>query len=134
MSAQHKVQVDPLLMGRVGVKLFLAICDDWNLTDDQKLVLAGASSKTTLSQWRKKVAAKEGIKLGADTLERLSYVAGIRKGIELLSPKDQWSTYIRKPNRDLGGMSALDRMLAGKVVDLADVRRYLDGLRGAHFV
>jgi hypothetical protein len=29
-----------------------------------------------------------------------------------------------------GGKSALDRMLAGRVVDLADVRRYLDAERG----
>jgi len=125
--------IDPPELGRVSVKLFLAISEDWNLKEAERLTLAGLASKATLHQWRHKVAKGEGIKLSKDTLERLSYIAGIRKGVELLAPKEQWAELIRKPNRDFGNSSALDRMLGGQVMDLAEVHRYFDGLRGAHF-
>ena len=69
-----------------------------------------------------------------DTLERLSYVAGIYKALQLLFPNaEQWSGWIRRPNRDFGGRPALEHMLGGRVIDLADVRRYLDAQRGAQF-
>jgi len=121
-------------LGRVAAKLFFAITEEWQLTDDQRLVLAGIGSRTTLHKWRNKVINKEPINLSRDTLERLSYLAGIYKALQLLFPEPtQWAEWVNKPNRDFGGNSAMDRMLAGKVVDLADVRRYLDSWRGAHF-
>lgn len=126
--------VEPGTQGRVAVKLFLGIADEWNLSEEQRCTLAGLSSRTTLHTWRKKVAAKEGIKLSGDTLERLSYLAGIYKGVQMLfTDPEQWKTWIKKPNRDFGGQSALDRMLAGNVTDLSDVRRYLDGWRGEQY-
>jgi hypothetical protein len=36
---------------------------------------------------------------------------------------DEW---VRQPNRDFGEATPLDRMLAGNVSDLLDVRRYVD--------
>ena len=81
------------------------------------------------------MAAGEPIKLGKDTLERLSYLAGIYKAVQLLfSDPVQWKNWVRKPNRDFGGTSALERMLGGRIVDLVDVRRYLDGWRGEVYV
>lgn len=129
-----KTTVNPGIQGRVAVKLFLAIADEWELTEEQRCILAGLNSRTTLHNWRKKVDANEDIKLSGDTLERLSYLAGIYKGLQLLftDPK-QWQSWVKKPNRDFGGQSALERMLAGKVIDLADVRRYLDSWRGEHY-
>lgn len=127
-------QIDPAVQGRVAAKLFLAIADEWALSEQQRCTLAGLASRTTLHNWRKKVEAGEGISLSADTLERLSYLAGIYKALQLLfSDSKQWQQWVRKPNRDFGGQSALDRMLAGRVVDLADVRRYLDSWRGEHY-
>lgn len=126
--------VDPGTMGRVAVKLFLGIGDEWGLTDEQRCTLAGLNSRTTLHNWRTRIDRKEAVRLSADTLERLSYIAGIYKGVQLLfTAPDQWKSWVKKPNRDFGGQSALDRMLAGNVVDLADVRRYLDGWRGEHY-
>ncbi len=126
--------IDPGMQGRVAVKLFLGIADEWGLSEEQRCTLAGLNSRTTLYNWRKKVAAKEAINLSGDTLERLSYLAGIYKGVQLLfADPAQWKDWVRKPNRDFGGQSALDRMLAGRVVDLSDVRRYVDGWRGEHY-
>lgn len=121
-------------IGRVAAKLFFGITDQWQLNDGQRLLLAGHTSRTTLNQWRRRVAAGESIRLSRDTLERLSYVAGIYKALQLifLNP-EQCSEWVRKPNRDFGGRPALEHMLAGSVVDLADVRRHLDAWRGSHF-
>lgn len=119
-------------LGRVAAKLFLAICDDWELSNEQRLVLAGQSSRTTLAKWRDKVEQGEAIKLSPDTLERLSYIAGIYKALELLfEDRERIRQWPKAANHDFGGQSALERMLCGRIIDLADVRRYLDGWRGA---
>jgi hypothetical protein len=71
--------------------------------------------------------------LPRDTLERLSYLLGIYKALQLLLPEaqaaDEW---IRRPNEAplFGGRSALERMLSGNVADLYLVRQYLDAQRG----
>jgi hypothetical protein len=69
--------------------------------------------------------------LPKDALERISYVMGIYKGLQILLPKtaDDW---VRKPNKAqvFGGASALDRMMSGNVADLYVVRQYVDGQRG----
>ncbi len=122
-------------ISRVAVKLFFGIADEWDLTDKQRCTLAGLGTRTTLHNWQRKLETGTPIKLSKDTLERLSYLAGVYKGIQVLfSDPSQWKNWVRKPNRDFGGQSALDRMLAGRVVDLVDVRRYLDGWRGEQYV
>ena len=134
VSQEARTQRDRGALGRVAAKLFLGVTDEWQLTEAEKLILAGHESRTTLSQWRRKIAAGEDIRLSRDTLERLSYVAGIYKALQLLFPNPkQWAEWIHRPNRDFGGQPALERMLAGRVVDLADVRRYLDAWRGSHY-
>lgn len=136
MSVMRNVDAGPDrgALGRVAAKLFLGITEEWQLTDAERLVLAGHESRTTLNQWRRKIAAGDEIKLSRDTLDRLSYVAGIYKALQLLFPNpEQWSGWVRRPNRDFGGQPALDHMLGGSVVDLADVRRYLDAWRGSQF-
>lgn len=127
----HKIAPNDERLARVAVKLFFGITEEWGLTDNECCTLAGISSRTTLHNWRRKLASNEPISLSHDTLERLSYLSGIYKSLQMLfSDPVQWKQWVNKPNRDLGGQSALQRMLAGRIVDLADVRRYLDGWRG----
>ena len=134
-AAQPIPLVDNATMSRVAVKLFFGIAEEWQLTDEQRCTLAGLGTRTTLHNWKQKLATGEPIKLGKDTLERLSYLAGIYKAVQLLfSDPIQWKNWVRKPNRDFGGTSALERMLGGRIVDLVDVRRYLDGWRGEVYV
>ena len=112
----------------VALKAFFQITQQWELTAEQERILLGATP-ATFYRWKKK---KEG-SLTQDTLERISYILGIYKAIRILLPTkeaaDQW---IKKPNNAplFGGKSALDKLLVGRVVDLADVRRYLDAERG----
>lgn len=123
--------VDKEHMASVAIELFFAITAQWKLSDSQCCVLAGVSTRSTLYKWRKSIETGKAINLSRDTLERMSYIAGIYKALQLLfCEPNQWAEYVHKPNRDFGGASAMDRMLNGRVVDLADVRRYLDGWRG----
>lgn len=121
-------------LGRVAVKLFMGIAKQWQLNDKQSCTLAGLGSRSTLHKWKDAAEHNKPVKVSPDTLERLSYIAGIYKALQLLfTDASRWQEWVHAPNDAFGGQSAMDRMLAGKVIDLADVRRYLDGWRGAQF-
>jgi hypothetical protein len=101
--------------------------DVWDVTDPEARVLLGAPSRSTFYNYKR----AQGGALSADTLERISYVLGIYKALQLLFPNpNQADAWIRKPNALFGGRSALEHALGGKVVDLAYVRRTLDAARG----
>lgn len=106
---------------------FFRIMDAWEIRDSDAQVLLGRPSRTTFYAWKK----GEGGRLSHDTLERVSYVLGIYKALQLLfSNPGQADAWMKKPNAAFGGQSALERALGGRVVDLAHVRQYLDFVRG----
>jgi uncharacterized protein (DUF2384 family) len=106
---------------------FFRIMDAWEVRDSDAQVLLGRPSRTTFYAWKK----GEGGKLSHDTLERVSYVLGIYKALQLLfSNPDQADAWMKRPNAAFGGQSALEHALGGRVVDLAHVRQYLDFVRG----
>jgi uncharacterized protein (DUF2384 family) len=108
-------------------RAFFRIMQAWGATDADARVLLGAPSRSTFYNYKR----GEGGTLSADTLERISYVLGIYKALTLLFPNpEQAHAWMRKPNAAFGGRSALDYALGGKVVDLANVRAYLDAVRG----
>ena len=115
--------------GAVGLRAFARIAELWHLSVAEQLTLLGLSSKSTYFKWRKEAE----VRLPRDTLERISYILGIYKALQLLLPDtraaDEW---VRRPNEAavFGGRSALDRMLSGNVSDLYIVRQYLDAQRG----
>ncbi len=112
-----------------GLRAFNRIAALWHLSVADQLTLLGLQSKSTYFKWRK----DEDARLPRDTLERLSYLLGIYKALQILfsdpAAADQW---LRKPNNAplFGGHSALQRMLSGQVADLYLVRQYLDAQRG----
>ena len=66
-------------------------------------------------------------------LDRISYLLGIYTALNRLLPSARAAeAWVKKANTAplFQGQSALERMLGGSVVDLADVRRYLDAQRG----
>ena len=89
----------------------------------------GDPPRSTYFLWKKNSAGQ----LGRDTLERVSYILGIYKALQILLPDtvaaDAW---VRKPNAAplFAGKPALQRMLSGNVADLYVVRQYLDAWRG----
>ncbi len=117
-------------LSAAGLRAFFNIARDWGLNTEEQMVLLGAPGRSTFFKWK---SAPESADLKRDTLERLSYLLGIYKALQILLPDaaaaDAW---VKKPNSAplFGGRSALDRMLGGNVADLVAVRQYLDARRG----
>lgn len=117
-----------------GLRAVLAILDSWQLSASQASTLLGAKERTYY-HWRKQVSGGGQLSapLPRDTLERLSYLLGIWKALHILLPDEAAAgAWVRRANTapGFGGNTALARMLAGNVADLAFVRNYLDGQRG----
>ena len=115
--------------GGAALRAFANIAEAWGLNVAEQLKLLGIASRSTFFKWRREREPR----LPQDTLERLSYLLGIYKSLQILLPDpraaDEW---VRKPNNapPFGGRSALERMLSGQVADLYVVRQYLDAERG----
>ena len=114
---------------RAALRTFYNIAEAWQLNVDEQMTLLGLSSRSTYFKWKREGPGR----LPRDAVERLSYIFGIWKALQILLPEpeaaDDW---IRRPNSaaPFRGSTALDRMLSGHVADLYEVRRYLDGERG----
>lgn len=120
---------DEANVSAVALKAFFNITNKWHLTAEQEQVLLGVRALSTLYRLKQK---KEGL-ISRDMLERISYVLGIYKALRiLLANETSANQWIHKANSAplFNGKSALDKMLVGRVIDLADVRRYLDAERG----
>jgi len=124
--------IDSAKVSTAALNTFLNIVDAWGLSQTEAMTLLGYDNNTrsTYFKWKREPAS---VKLPKEKLERLSYVFGIYKAIQVLLPNpssaDAW---VKKPNTApiFNGESALSRMLSGNVADLYVVRRYLDSERG----
>lgn len=120
--------VSPAKKNAVALKAFFGITNKWQLTAEQERILLG-TTKATFYRWKQQCNGS----LSADTLERISYILGIYKALRILLPHAQAANqWIHQPNDTplFNGKSALDKLMKGRVIDLADVRRYLDAERG----
>jgi hypothetical protein len=116
-------------LGGPALRTFFNLSKSWDLSEREQMKLLGLKSRSTLHAWKGGRVSK----VSRDTLERISYLLGIFKAINILLPDsrraDEW---IRLPNKAplFGGRSALDRMTTGNIGDLYVVRQYLDAQRG----
>ena len=120
---------DAEALGNTALTAFFTIAAGWGLSAEEERTLLGSPPRSTFFKWKSERSAK----LAPDTLERISYVMGIYKALRILLPSEvAANAWVKKPNTapGFGGRSALERMLGGRVIDLADVRRYLDAERG----
>ena len=132
MSAilHHQTGFDPQRLSSAALQAFFNVSARWRLSAMQERILLGSPPESTFFKWK---AEKTARRLGRDVLDRISYLLGIYKALSILLPSpraaDEW---VKKPNAAplFQGRSALDRMLGGSLVDLADVRRFLDAQRG----
>jgi hypothetical protein len=128
--AHNNPALDNTQISQSALRTFFNIASVWKLDADQAMTLLGLDSRSTYFKWKKN---PETAKLNPDKLERLSYIFGIYKALQVLLPKpDAADDWIKRPNtaQPFQGKSALDRMLSGRVADLYVVREYLDGQRG----
>lgn len=128
MSALKHPLPQPVNKNAVALKAFFGITEKWRLSSEQERQLL-AVPRTTFYRWKNQLDGS----LPSDTLERISYILGIYKALRILLPTEEAAhQWLHKPNTAtlFGGKPALEKLLKGHVVDLADVRRYLDAERG----
>jgi len=112
------------------LRAFFKLASLWRLQVDEQILLLGRPSRSAFFEWKKHPERD----LQPDTLERLSYLMGIYKALQILfsdpAIADEW---VKQPAdlHPFGGKSPLDYMLRGDVLALYEVRQYLDAQRGA---
>ncbi|MCZ8320384.1 MAG: MbcA/ParS/Xre antitoxin family protein [Novosphingobium sp.] len=112
-----------------ALRTFFRIAEEWKLSPQEQMTLLGVTASSTFFGWKK----SQEVALPKDTLERISYILGIWKALQILLPNEASAdAWVKKPNEAplFNGQSALDRMLSGQVADLFVVRQYLDAQRG----
>lgn len=113
-----------------ALRTFFNIAKAWGLNNAQMCILLGISTESTFYNWKRN---PEQAILSNDTIERLSYIFGIYKALQILLPNptiaDNWVNYSNS-NALFNGQKPIERMLQGQVADLYMVRRYLDAERG----
>jgi hypothetical protein len=127
---QPQASPNPQRVASAALQSFFNLSQRWGLSPAQERILLGDPPASTFFKWK---AEKRAGRLGRDTLDRVSFLLGIHKALNILLPSaqaaDQW---VKKHNDAplFGGRTALEHMLGGSVADLADVRRFLDAERG----
>jgi hypothetical protein len=111
------------------LRAFFNLAERWDLSDRQARVLLGGPAARTYARW--KAGHFVPARISRDTRERLSILMGIYKSVQyLFRDPARGHRWLRKPNEAFGGQTALHRLLAGSIQDLAAVRAYLDMERG----
>ena len=131
MTAQARLATAADRKGLSGpaLRTFFRIAELWNLSVEEQMTLLGVAARSTFFKWKR----DPNVILPRDMLERISYIVGIYKALQILLPDekaaDEW---VKRPNTAplFSGRSALDRMLSGQVADLFVVRQHLDAERG----
>ena len=110
-------------MFRAALNLFRL----WGVSDHQAAVLLDLPRRT-FARWK----AGEVGRIGRDGKARLSNLMGVHTALRIIFREpERGYAWIKAPNEDFEGRSALDIMLGGELTDLMRVRRLLDAERGA---
>lgn len=113
-----------------ALRLFFNTAELLGLTVDQRRAILGDISEATYHNWRREPGK---VSLTRDQLERVSLLLGVLKGLRLVFADDPTAfRWLRAANTDrpFDGRSPLDVMTEGGIVDLFQVRRYVDAWRG----
>ena len=129
VSATKAIPASDRALAGPGLRAFFNITRLWGLTTEQERVLLGSPGRSTFFRWKRDLDGA----LPRDALERISYLLGIWKALQVLfADPAQADAWVKRANQAplFGGRSALERMLGGQVSDLFVVRQYLDAQRG----
>ena len=127
-QAHPAKQIDRKGLSGPALRTFFRIAALWELSPDDQMTLLGGTARSTFFKWKKDLNTV----LPRDTLERISYIVGVYKALQVLLPDEQAADeWIKRPNDApmFAGHSALDRMMSGQVADLFVVRQHLDAQR-----
>ena len=132
MLRQQKLQTGPDRDHVVpALRTVFNILEAWGVKVKDWGRLLGVS-QPTVQRWKSNPGSAARAN-SRDLVERLSYILGIYKALQVLLPDpavaDSW---VNRPNASplFNGSTPLQRLLAGNVADLYEVRRWLDSQRG----
>jgi len=110
----------------VMLQAVLKLFEKWGVKPAEARILLGSPAERTLQRWRSGQIAG----VPHDTVFRLACLLGIHKALRyMFSMPERGYEWVKKPNPAFGGKSALDKMLQGTPMDIAEVRAYLDAER-----
>lgn len=118
-------QRDEKKIAAVALQAFFSLSQKWNLSDSEQCTLLGSPSQASFDSWKTQLTADY---LSPDTLDRISYLIGIYKTLNILLPSSEAvNEWIHKNNTAplFEGGTALNKMLSGDIEDLSAIRRYL---------
>ena len=109
--------------------------NEWNLSIEEQCTLLGGIPPRFYHKWKKDALEGKPIELPHDTMERLSLLLGIYKGLKLISPAGKENFAARwfiEPNNDpiFEGESFKEFIIErGTIGALYAVRQYIDRAR-----
>lgn len=116
-------------LGGPGLRTFLAIAGQWELTEGQRLLLLGSPARPTYHVWARAARSGGDPALSVDTLTRVSAVLGIHAALQALFTEGQdRAAWLRGPHdaAAFNGQAPLDLATGGTMDGLLSVRRFLD--------
>lgn len=108
-----------------ALRTVLNILDAWDVTPRDRMAILGCD-QDMYDRW---IKTHELGETHEDTLERLSYVLGIWKALQILFPDQAAAnTWIHRSNNSpvFNGKTPLSIMVKGRIEDLSLVRIFLD--------
>lgn len=115
--------------GRVALKGFFRIAEEWECSQAQQRALLGGVSRSTLSNYKK----LPRVVLSRDVMERISYILGIYKALQVMYPTHERANrriHLASTDLPFAGKSPLGFMTQGSMVHLMMTRQYFDAKRG----
>lgn len=111
-----------------AIRTFFNIMNKWGVRDEDARLLLGGVSNGPFYEMKKKPERT----LDTDRLQRVSYLIGIFKALNILYSETLADKWVQLPNnnRIFGGQSPLAYMTKGGLPAMQTVRRLLDARRG----
>lgn len=111
-----------------ALRTFFNIMDQWGVRDEDARLLLGGVSNGPYYEMKKNA----GRTLEPDRLQRISYLIGIFKALNILYSENLAQQWVSLPNsnRIFSGQNPLAYMIRGGLPAMQTVRRLLDARRG----
>ncbi|WP_428565473.1 MAG: MbcA/ParS/Xre antitoxin family protein [Solidesulfovibrio sp. DCME] len=123
------VKADRDRLSPSAVKGFLNIMAKWSVRDADAMGLLGGVSNGRFYAMKK---APDAAGLDQDELQRVSFLVGIFKTLNIIFGEDLADAWVQLPNQNriFGGATPLTYMIRGGLPAFQTVRRLLDARRG----
>lgn len=112
-----------------AIKVFFTILDKWEVGEKIGRDLLGGISRGQFYNLRQQGVKKS---LDQDKLQRISYLVGIFKALNILYSEKLADAWVSLPNKNrlFRGTTPIQHMAAGGIPSMMTVRRLLDARRG----